>query len=165
MNVLWITNIVFPEAEQLLTGSEDDLKASGGWMIGAAEELTRQPNVKLIVATICRDVKDLVVLKGKVIDYYLIPYGRGNTRYNQQYEQYWIRVKDAVNPDVVHIHGTGIVSGELYRLAKSAGVTLKTVWICIATALAVWLMHISPVYVVLLAVLCGVLLSKKERAK
>ena len=53
----------------------------------------------------------------------------------------------------------------VFTLAKSAGVNIKTVWVCVATALAVWLLHVSPVYVVLIAVLCGVLLSKKERAK
>ena len=30
----------------------------------------------------------------------------------------------ASQPDVVHIHGTGIVSGALYRLAKSAGISV-----------------------------------------
>ena len=35
MKILWITNILFPEAEQLLNGA-GELKATGGWMLGAA---------------------------------------------------------------------------------------------------------------------------------
>ena len=50
----------------------------------------------------------------------------------------------------------------VFTLSKSAGVTLKTVWICAAVALAVWLLKVSPVYVVLLAVLLGVLASYKK---
>ena len=70
------------------------------------------------------------------------------------------RIFLGVRPAVV-----ALIMVPVFTLAKSAGVTLKTVWVCIAAALAVWLLHISPVYVVLLAVLYGVLLSKKERAK
>lgn len=70
------------------------------------------------------------------------------------------RVFKGVRPAVV-----ALIMVPVFTLAKSAGVTLKTVWVCVATALMVWLLHISPVYVVLLAVLYGVLLSKKERAK
>ena len=70
------------------------------------------------------------------------------------------RVFMGVRPAVV-----ALILVPVFTLAKSAGVNIKTVWVCAATALAVWLLHISPVYVVLVAVLCGVLLSNKERAK
>lgn len=70
------------------------------------------------------------------------------------------RVFLGIRPAVV-----ALIMVPVFTLAKSAGVTLKTVWVCVATALAVWLLHVSPVYVVLIAVLCGVLLSQKERAK
>lgn len=35
MKILWITNILLPEANQLLTGM-GELRASGGWLVGAA---------------------------------------------------------------------------------------------------------------------------------
>ena len=70
------------------------------------------------------------------------------------------RIFMGIRPAVV-----ALILVPVFTLAKSAGVTLKTVWVCVMVALAVWLLHISPVYVVFLAVLCGVLLSKKERAK
>lgn len=70
------------------------------------------------------------------------------------------RIFLGVRPAVV-----ALIMVPVFTLAKSAGVTLKTVWVCVATALMVWLLHISPVYVVLLAVLFGILADKKERAK
>ena len=71
-----------------------------------------------------------------------------------------LRIFKGVRPAVV-----ALIMVPVFNLAQTAGVTLKTVWVCVATALAVWLFHISPVYVVLLAVLCGILLSLKERAQ
>ena len=53
----------------------------------------------------------------------------------------------------------------VFNLAKTAGVTFKTVWISVVVALAVWLLKISPVYVVLLAVLAGILVDRRERAE
>ena len=70
------------------------------------------------------------------------------------------RIFMGVRPAVV-----ALIMVPVFNLAKSAGVTLKTVWVCVAVAVAVWLFKISPVYVVLIAVLCGVLLSKKERVQ
>lgn len=113
MKVLWITNIVFPEAEQMLKGY-GELKASGGWMLGAADSLTRQPGIILAVATVSPLVKKLTLLKGERITYYLLPYGKGNERINHEYEPYWREVYDAFLPDVVHIHGTEYSHGLAY---------------------------------------------------
>ncbi|MBP5404199.1 MAG: chromate transporter [Elusimicrobiaceae bacterium] len=70
------------------------------------------------------------------------------------------RVFMGVRPAVV-----ALIMVPVFNLAKSAGVTLKTVWVCVAVAVAVWLFQISPVYVVLIAICCGLLLGRKERAK
>lgn len=70
------------------------------------------------------------------------------------------RIFTGVRPAVV-----ALILVPVFTLAKSAGVTFRTVWICVAAALAVWLLKISPVYIVLLAVLCGLLFSKKESVK
>ena len=40
MKVLWIANILFPEAHAILSGN-GELKSSGGWMVAAAEELVK----------------------------------------------------------------------------------------------------------------------------
>lgn len=79
--------------------------------------------------------------------------------------------KFAENPVVVSVFKgirpavVALIMVPVFNLAKSAGVTFKTVWLCVAVALAVWLLGISPVYIVLLAVLGALLIDKKERAK
>ena len=103
MNVLWITNILFPEAEQLLTGS-GELKASGGWMLGAANALLQNKEVKLTVASVSAKVCKLTKLKGHNILYYVFPMGKGNLRYNEEYFTYWTQIQESIKPDVVHIH-------------------------------------------------------------
>lgn len=70
------------------------------------------------------------------------------------------RVFMGIRPVVV-----ALILVPVFTLSKSAGVTFKTVWVCIAVALAVWLLKISPVYVVLLAVLSGILWSKWRPAQ
>lgn len=52
----------------------------------------------------------------------------------------------------------------VFTLARSAGVTLKTIWVCIAVAVAVWLGGISPILLVLLAVCMGMGFDKHKRS-
>lgn len=118
MRVLWITNIMFPEAMQLLSGS-GELKASGGWLLGAARSLLSRDEIELCVATVSKGVKKLTCLKGKDILYYLLPYGKGNQHINLDYCVDWKKVHDEFHPDVVHIHGTEYSHG--YAYIKSCG--------------------------------------------
>ena len=116
MKVLWITNILFPEAEQLLSG-DGELKASGGWMLGAAEALLLNLDIKLTVATVSTKVKSLTKLEGSKMTYYILPMGRGNQRINPEYEPLWKQVKFEVRPDIIHIHGTEFSHGLAYMRA------------------------------------------------
>lgn len=116
MNVLWITNILFPEAEQLLIGS-GELKASGGWMLGAANALLERGDCNLYIATVSNLVKKLTKLKGKELTYYVLPIGKGNTQKNLEYIPYWQQIKQEIQPDVIHIHGTEYSHGHAYILA------------------------------------------------
>lgn len=113
MRALWITNILFPEATLLLTGNSE-LKSSGGWLLGAANGLLRSNEVQLMIAAVSPFVTNLTYLKGKSIDYYIIPLGKGNTFENPEYEKYWIDIKKAYQPDIVHIHGTEYSHGLSY---------------------------------------------------
>lgn len=116
MRVLWITNILFPEAERLLSGN-GELKASGGWMLGAAEALLLHSDIKLTVATVSTKVKSLTKLEGSKMTYYILPMGHGNQRINREYEPLWKQVQSEVRPDVVHIHGTEFSHGLAYMCA------------------------------------------------
>lgn len=116
MKVLWITNILFPEAEsQLVTTS--GLKSSGGWMLGAADALVKRGDVSLYVASVSPLVDSLVKLGGKDITYYIIPLGKGNLRENSEYQDYWKTIDSEVKPDIVHIHGTEYSHGHAYMKA------------------------------------------------
>lgn len=116
MKVLWITNILFPEASAVLTGNKE-LKSSGGWMLGAAKGLLEHGNIDLYVATVSSQVTTLTKLQGKDITYFVIPLGKGNLRENKEYNTYWQKIHSEVKPDVVHIHGTEYSHGYAYMQA------------------------------------------------
>lgn len=113
MKVLWITNIVFPEAQRLLNGNSH-FAASGGWMLGAANALIACPDIQLSVATPTKDVSTITELRGEHIRYFLFPLGKGNLKKNDEYRKYWREIHDLVIPDIVHIHGTEFSHGLAY---------------------------------------------------
>lgn len=113
MKVLWITNTLFPEVETIITG-QGQLRGSGGWMIASAEMLIKQPNITLSVATVSNIVSELRVVNGMSIRYYVLPYGKGNLKYNSEYDRYWEQVKNDFRPDIIHIHGTEFSHGLSY---------------------------------------------------
>ena len=102
MKVLWITNILFPEAKSILNG-EEDLKSSGGWMLGSADQLVCREDVNLYIATVSPVVTRLKVLKGKKIVFYVIPQVNGNA---ESYYKDWNKIYSDIYPDIVHIYGT-----------------------------------------------------------
>lgn len=121
MNILWISNVLFPEADNLLNGNKSGLKTTGGWMIGAAEALINQPNVHLYVASISRRVRKLTCLQGEKIIYYILPGGyKGTKKINHGLEKYWRIINNIIKPDVVHLHGTEFTHGLAYIEACGA---------------------------------------------
>ena len=70
MNILWITNILLPEAQSIL-GGDKILRGTGGWLIGTANALLRTSDITLSIASPSDKVKELKVLKGEKITYYL----------------------------------------------------------------------------------------------
>ena len=113
MKILWITNILFPEAVEKLTG-KGEFRSSGGWMLASADMIIQYEGVELYVATVSPLVRKIEVILGKQITYYVLPYGKGNLKYNKEYESYWKQIKELVSPDVVHIHGTEYTHGLAY---------------------------------------------------
>lgn len=60
------------------------------------------------------------------------------------------RVFKGIRPAVV-----ALIAVPVFQLAKKSGMNRYTCWIAPATALLVWLFHVSPAYIILLAVLGG----------
>lgn len=117
MKVLWITNILFPEAQEQLINGSGELKASGGWMLGAANAILKRGDIKLYVATVSSLVSQFTRIEGKKITYYVLPFGKGNQDFNMDYCPYWEQIQKDITPDVVHIHGTEYSQGYAYMKA------------------------------------------------
>ena len=62
------------------------------------------------------------------------------------------RVFKGIRPAVV-----ALIAAPLLGLGKSAGVKLTNLWIPVVVALSVWLLKVSPVYIILAAILLGIL--------
>lgn len=53
-----------------------------------------------------------------------------------------------------------LLAGPCVSLARSAGISLTNVWLPIFTALAIWLLGVSPVYVIVLVAVGGFMYGK-----
>ncbi|MDD3787345.1 MAG: chromate transporter [Petrimonas sp.] len=62
------------------------------------------------------------------------------------------RIFKGIRPAVV-----ALIASPLLSLGKSARISWKNAWIPVAVALSVWLLHVSPVYIVLAAISLGIL--------
>ena len=107
VNILWITNTIFPDAAKLL-GLATPLY--GGWMYGLAADLAASDKITLAVATV-HSGSELKSFAVNGIQYYLLPNNtRGIRRKNQKVSD-WKKVVDEFAPDIVHIHGTEFSHG------------------------------------------------------
>ncbi|MGL5681554.1 MAG: chromate transporter [Marinifilaceae bacterium] len=70
-----------------------------------------------------------------------------------QHNPYVEKIFMGLRPAVV-----GLIAAPLYRMGKGAGVTWKYVWIPVAVAVVIWQLGVSPIYIVLAAVLAGILI-------
>ena len=70
------------------------------------------------------------------------------------------RIFKGVRPAVV-----ALIAVPVFRLGRVAQISWKTIWVPITVAGLVWLGHVSPVYIVLVAGLCGYWWAVKREAK
>lgn len=115
IRILWITNLLLPEAYKLLTGGER--KGSGGWLESSASELAASNEHTLYIATASPLVRNMVSLQGEEITYYVFPFL--NNYKSQGYEPFMKELRDMVSPDVVHVHGTEFPYGLAYMNVAS----------------------------------------------
>jgi glycosyltransferase involved in cell wall biosynthesis len=103
MKVLWITNVLFPDACKELNIASP---ISGGWMhSGATLLMDVNPGIELAVASLYNGRK-LITIKNYPITYYLIPGTHSNQTYNPRLENYFQEIESIFKPDIIHIHGT-----------------------------------------------------------
>jgi glycosyltransferase involved in cell wall biosynthesis len=106
MKILWIVNTIFPAPSIAL---KKDTPLTGGWMYGLAEEISKQDNVQLAVATIYGGNQLLNMTIDSIV-YYLLPC-KTNIKYDKNLENLWSEVYNEFTPDLVHIHGTEFAHG------------------------------------------------------
>lgn len=74
-----------------------------------------------------------------------------------EHHEITIKVFNGIRPAVV-----AIILAPLIKMSKQAGVNLRNLWIPLSAALLVSFAHISPVYIILLAMIISVLLHYRE---
>lgn len=103
MKILWLSNVIFPEACKELNIQPP---AVGGWMYaGASALLESNPDIQLTVVSMYTG-SSLKRINTYTIRYYLVPNPVGNQTYNQDLEKYFRQIQDECTPDLVHIHGS-----------------------------------------------------------
>lgn len=105
MNILWINMTVPPEADMQI-GGLSELKNTGGWVLGLAHFLSKEPDVTLAIASVSPLVRKLTVIKGKEIKYFIVPESNNSKASDEKQKEYWQQVYKEFSPDIVHIHGT-----------------------------------------------------------
>lgn len=78
----------------------------------------------------------------------------------QQNNPIVLRIFKGVRPAVV-----ALIAVPVFRLAKAAQINRKTWWIPVAAALCIWLLNVSPVYVILVAGVGGYVWAVRREAK
>ncbi len=70
----------------------------------------------------------------------------------QQFRHNWIveRIFRGIRPAVV-----ALIAAPVFRMAKSARISWTNAWIPVVAALAIWLLGVSPIYVIMLAGIGG----------
>lgn len=104
MRVLWISNIIFPEACGVL-GIQPPVV--GGWMQSGATALLDMANGMELGVVSFYTGKEMKIVDGKRIKYYVVPeHVSLADQYDAKVEEWLRQVNDDFRPDIVHIHGS-----------------------------------------------------------
>lgn len=94
--------------------NQPTIKASGGWLSAMAEKLEKTDEIELTIATVSGRVNELVEYQGEKSKYFVIPSKSSIYEYSKKVEKYWRIIKNKVQPNLVHIHGTEYPFGLAY---------------------------------------------------
>lgn len=106
MNILWITNGLFPKPSKVL-GLPNPV--AGGWLYGLSERLASRKEIRLAIASPYSGNELQVLILNKVV-YYLLPVKSIKT-YQKKLEPIWLKICREFEPELVHIHGTEYTHG------------------------------------------------------
>lgn len=102
MKILWIVNMLMPDAAEYL---KTQTGTSGTWMIDISRMLAKQEGIRLAIA--CVHGKEYKKFQVDGITYYLLPgTGKNMLFYTKKYEKVWKGINAEFQPDIVHLHGT-----------------------------------------------------------
>lgn len=101
MKVLWITNVVLPEAKAKLGEKTDPM---GSWLFKLSNEISKKEDIQLVIASPHKGMSSNVIIRGEKIEYYVFGWQNKESfkvKYSILYDLIF-----ATKPDVVHIFGT-----------------------------------------------------------
>ncbi len=73
---------------------------------------------------------------------------------------YVVNAFKGIRPVVV-----ALIASPVFKMAKSAKITLKTCWIPVVSALLIWGCGVSPIYIILVACIAGYLYGRSSNHK
>lgn len=103
MRVLWITNVVLPEASELIGEKPSPY---GGWLVNSSKALSSVNNVDLIIASPRVKIDKTQEIIGQNINYLLFPWHAKVNDKNDSEVSELKRIIKKNSPDIVHIYGT-----------------------------------------------------------
>ncbi|MCD8266792.1 MAG: chromate transporter [Prevotellaceae bacterium] len=74
--------------------------------------------------------------------------------------EYVARAFRGIRPAVV-----ALIAAPVFKMAKTAKVSLRTVWIPVVAALLIWLLRVNPVYIIILAGVGGYVYGRLEEGR
>lgn len=123
MNILWISNILFPDVCETLS---IPMPYTGGWMFSSAKKLVEIASVNLSVASVYPG-EDLQILHKNNITYYLVPLNRSDSKNTKLSKNDWLTIKSKANPHIIHIHGTEYPYGMAFMHACGSENTIVSI--------------------------------------
>lgn len=110
MKILWTVNIIFPYPAYKM-----GLKTTpyGGWLLGLFNQIRNYPNMEFCIITSYKG-KDLKIFKEDNVIYYLIPCYNPKKK-TARLTNYCKQIYYEFKPDLIHIHGTEYVYGEILQ--------------------------------------------------
>lgn len=108
MKVLWIINMVLPDV-----AAELNMRTSfsGGWLVDYANRLVGDPNIELATMTYANVETDMDAMACGMRNFIFAGGGKRLLHDHPQTQRDCLKVLNAFQPDVIHIHGTEYAIG------------------------------------------------------